>query len=74
MPVSGDTSQLRNYEDSELKKHQRKTSKYTCPPLAALLAALERILLLEMRINGQFGDARREALPQKDCRFSGGSA
>ena len=30
MPVSGDTFQLRNYEDSDLKKHQCKTSKYTC--------------------------------------------
>ena len=29
MPVSGDTSQLRNYGDSDLKKHQCKTSKYT---------------------------------------------
>ena len=29
MPVSGDTFQLRNYEDSDLKKHQCKTSKYT---------------------------------------------
>ena len=38
MPVSRDTFQPRNYEDSDLKKHHCKTSKYTCslnPPYLA---------------------------------------
>ena len=48
MHVSGDTSQLRNYEDADIKKHQCKTSKYIRSLNAALLAALCRILLLEI--------------------------
>jgi hypothetical protein len=63
-----------DYEDADLKKHQCKTSKYTCSLMPPYLPPCAGFCFLKFCVNGRLGDACREAPPLKDCRSSGGSA